>query len=103
MAVRLEGGQPVGETAVYNSSDPFYLAVQAAFGSGGVTSLMARWYGPDGTAIYQTRKDYTQPGTYYVGFSLKKDGPWSTGDYRVDIHANDSPAPSYSVPFSVVP
>ncbi len=103
MSVRFEGGQPVGSTNAYNPGDVFNLAVQATFDPGDVTSLLTRWYGPDGSQIYQVRKEYSQPGTYYVGFTLKKDGAWPTGDYRADIHVNDSPTPSYSVPFSVIP
>jgi hypothetical protein len=103
MSARLEGGKPTGDVSAYGPSDTFNLAVEANFGTGGVTSITTHWYGPGGTQIYQIRKEYAQPGTYYVGFTLKKDGPWPPGDYRVDIHANDSPTPSYSVPFTVVP
>ncbi len=103
MSVRLEGGQPVGgDVKAYNPTNTFNLAVQANFGSGAVTSILTRWYGPDGSQIYQIRKEYTQPGAYYAGFTLSKSTPWPTGDYRVDIHTNDSPSPAYSVPFSVV-
>jgi hypothetical protein len=103
MNVRLEGGKPTGDVSAYGPYDTFNLAVEANFGAGGVTSITTHWYGPGGTQIYQIRKEYSQPGTYYVGFTLKKDGPWPPGDYRVDVHANDSPTPSYSVPFSVIP
>lgn len=103
MSVRFEGGQPVGSTNAYNPGDAFNLAVQATFGPGNVTSLLTRWYGPDGSQIYQVRKEYAQIGTYYVGFTLKKNVAWPSGDYRADIHTNDSPTPSYSVPFSVIP
>jgi hypothetical protein len=103
MSVRFEGGQPVGNAPVYKAADTLHLAVQAAFGQGSVTSLDTRWYGPDGALIYQLRKEYPQPGTYYVGFTLKRSTPWPTGDYRVDIHTNDAASLSYSVGFSVIP
>jgi hypothetical protein len=101
--VRLEGGQPVGQAPVYKAEDTFHLAVQAAFGPGSVTSITTKWYGPDGALVYQLRREYPQPGTYYVGFTVRKGSPWPTGDYRVDIHANDAALPSYTLTFSVIP
>ena len=103
MSVRFEGGEPVGITSVYEPDDTMNLAVQANFGEGGVKSILTRWYGPGNTPIYELRKEYPQAGTYYTGFTLKSATPWPPGDYRVDIHPNDSPLPAYSVPFSVVP
>jgi hypothetical protein len=103
MSTTLQGGAPAGNVSAYNPSDPFNLAVQASFGAGAVTSVTTRWYGPDGRQIYEMRKPYSQPGTYYTGFTLRKSTPWSIGDYRVDIYTNDAASPAYSVTFSVVP
>lgn len=103
MSVQLAGGESAGNVNAYNSSDPFNLAVQATFGAGAVTSITTRWYGPEGTQIYEMRKAYSQPGVYYTGFTLRKSTPWQTGDYRVDIYTNDAPSPAYSVSFTVVP
>ncbi|MEO6456941.1 MAG: hypothetical protein ABIO92_01505 [Chloroflexia bacterium] len=103
MSVRFEGGEPVGITSVYKPDDTMNLAVQANFGEGGVRSVLTRWYGPGNSPIYELRKEYPQMGTYYTGFTLKNATPWPPGDYRVDIHPNDSPVPAYSVPFSVMP
>ena len=103
MSVRFEGGEPVGVTSVYEPDDTLNLVVQANFGEGGVRSVLTRWYGPGNSRIYEMRKEYTQAGTYYAGFTLKNATPWPPGDYRVDIHPNDSPVPGYSVTFSVVP
>jgi hypothetical protein len=103
MALELEGGQPAGNVRAYRPTDAFHLAVQANYGPGGVTSITTRWYGPDGHQIYEVRKEFTQAGTYYAGFTLRKTSLWPTGDYRVDIHANDSPTPDYTLYFSVVP
>jgi hypothetical protein len=90
-----------GSADVYTPSEPFNLAAQATFGPGNVTSVLTRWYGPEGSQIYAMQKDYTQPGTYYVAFSVRKSTPWLPGTYRVDIYTNNSPTPSYSVLFSV--
>ncbi len=103
MALELEGGQPAGNVQSYRPTDAFHLAVQARYGPGGVTSITTRWYGPDGHQIYEVRKEFTQAGTYYAGFTLRKTSPWPIGDYRVDIHTNDSPTPDYTLYFSVVP
>jgi hypothetical protein len=103
MVVGLDAGQPAGNVTAYHATDPFVLAVQAQFGPGGVTTMRTRWYGPDGFLLYEIPRDFAQPGTYYTGFTLKKSSPWATGDYRVDIHTNNSPTPAYSVTFSVVP
>ncbi len=103
MSVRFEGGEPVGVTSVYKPDDTMNLAVQANFGEGAVRSVLTRWYGPGNSRIYEMRKEYPQAGTYYAGFTLKNATPWPPGDYRVDIHPNDSPLPAYSVPFSVTP
>ncbi|MEO8287393.1 MAG: hypothetical protein ABI670_13290 [Chloroflexota bacterium] len=103
MVLSLDGGQPAGNVSAYRQNDPFVLAVQAQFGPGGVTSMRTRWYGPDGGLLYELPREFSQQGTYYTGFTLKKDSPWAVGDYRVDIHTNNSPSPAYSVTFSVVP
>ena len=103
MCARLEGGQPVGPTSAYRPTDPFHLAIEAAFGPGGVRTVLTRWYGPDGTAIYDLKQDYTQQGTYYAGFTLSKAGSWAAGDYRVDIYTNGSAQPVQSISFSVIP
>gem|GEM_PF-3548167 len=103
MSAQLQSGEPTGNVSAYSASDPFNLAVQATFGAGAVTSITTRWYGPEGTQIYEMRKVYSQPGVYYTGFTLRKSTPWTPGEYRVDIYTNDSPAPAYSVTFSVVP
>jgi hypothetical protein len=89
-------------TVQYGPGEPFNLAVRATFGPANVTNVLTRWYGPDGAQVYAMQKDYTQPGAYYVAFSVRKDTPWLPGDYRVDIYTNNSPTPSYSVFFSVV-
>ncbi len=102
MAEGLQDGQPRGVASSYSTTDPFSLAVQATFGQGGVTSVLTRWYGPDGALIYSMQKSYTLPGVYYAGFTVRKNGPWMPGNYRVDVHTNGSPSPSYSVPFTVV-
>ncbi|HET6314174.1 MAG TPA: hypothetical protein VFH60_10080 [Chloroflexia bacterium] len=88
-------------TVQFGPNEPFNLAVRATFGPGNVTNVLTRWYGPDGAQVYAMQKDYTQPGAYYVAFSVRKDTPWLPGDYRVDIYTNHSPTPSYSVFFSV--
>ena len=90
-----------GATAEYGPNEPFNLAAQATFGQGNVTNVLTRWYGPEGAQIYAMQKDYTQPGTYYVAFTVRKNTPWLPGTYRVDIYTNNSPTPSYSVFFSV--
>lgn len=93
-----ESGSP---TSRYAPTEPFNLAVQATFGAGNVTTVLTRWYGPDGTQIYAMQKDYTQAGVYSVAFSVRKNSPWLPGNYRVDIYTNNSASPSYSVLFSV--
>ncbi|MDQ5824305.1 MAG: hypothetical protein M3441_08850 [Chloroflexota bacterium] len=90
-----------GAVAEYSPNEPFNLAAQATFGQGNVTSVLTRWYGPEGSQIYAMQKDYTQPGTYYVAFTVRKNTPWLPGTYRVDIYTNNAPTPSYSVFFSV--
>jgi hypothetical protein len=103
MSVSLEGGGPSGDVSAYGPTDSFNLAVQANYGPGAVTSVLTRWYGPDGALLYEMRRQYDQLGTYYAGFTLRTNGAWAPGQYRVDIHTNDSPAPAYSVSFEVLP
>jgi hypothetical protein len=103
MVLALAGGQPAGNVSAYNPTDPFVLAVRAQYGPGGVTSVRTRWYGPDGALLYELPREFSEQGTYYSGFTLRKSTPWQVGDYRVDIHTNNSPAPSYTVTFAVVP
>lgn len=94
--------EPGNPTSDYGPNDAFSLAAQATFGPGNVTSVLTRWYGPDGAQIYAMQKEYSQPGVYYAAFTVHKNTPWLPGTYRVDIYANNSPAPSYSVLFNVV-
>lgn len=91
-----------GPTTEYGPNEPFSLAAQATFGPGNVTNVLTRWYGPDGAQVYAMQKDYTQPGTYYVAFTVRKSTPWLPGTYRVDIYTNNYPTPAYSVFFTVV-
>ncbi len=102
MCAKLEAGQPIGPTHAYHRADLFNLAVQAAFGPNGVTTALTRWYGPDGAPIYDLKQSYTQQGTYYAGFTLKKASPWAVGDYRVEIYTNGSTQPVQTVSFSVI-
>jgi hypothetical protein len=103
MCARLDGGQPAGVTSAYHTTDPFNLAVKAQFGAGGVQNIATRWYGPDDSQIYQMKQTYSQQGTYYVGFTVSKSGPWAAGSYRADIYTNDAPQPVRSVSFKVIP
>jgi hypothetical protein len=103
MAPDVSPGGWAGSITAYKPGDPFTVAVQAQYGPGGVTSVVTRWYGPDGGLLYELPREFTQAGTYYSGFTLRKSTPWLPGEYRVDIHANGSAAPSYTVRFSVVP
>ncbi len=103
MVTGLGAGEPSGNVTAYHTTDTFTLAVQGQFGPGGITSMKASWYGPDGHLLYEIPRTFTGQGTYYTGFTLKKSTPWLTGDYRVDLHTNNSPDPAYSVSFSVVP
>jgi hypothetical protein len=103
MSVSLEGGEPTGSVSAYGPTDAFNLAVQANYGPGAVSSVVTRWYGPDGARIYEMRRDYTQSGVYYAGFTLRTSASWQPGSYRVDIHTNDSPVPAYTLSFTVIP
>ena len=103
MAPDVAPGGWAGSITAYSPTDPFTLVVQARYGPGGVTSVVTRWYGPDGALLYELPRQFTQAGTYYSGFTIRKSTPWLPGEYRVDIHANGSPSPSYTVRFQVVP
>ena len=103
MAQEVTPGSWGGNVGAYNPADPFMVAVQARYGPGGVESVVTRWYGPDDALLYELPRQFAQAGTYYSGFTLRKSTPWLPGEYRVDIHANGSASPSYTVRFSVVP
>jgi hypothetical protein len=103
MVTGLGAGEPSGNVTAYHTTDTFTLAVQGQFGPGSITSMKASWYGPDGRLLYEIPRTFTEKGTYYTGFTLRKSTPWLTGDYRVDLHTNNLPDPAYSVTFSVVP
>ena len=86
--------------SVYQPNDTFRLVVQAA---SSVTSIMVRWYGPDGSELYKVRKEYSLSQAYNADFILKNAGAWPAGSYRADIYTNDSPLPATSLSFSVAP
>lgn len=103
MTSGIQSGQTPDTVSVYDPSATFVLAVEAQFGSDGVSSMIARWYGPDNGLLYEVSRNFGQPGTYYTTFTLSKDTPWLEGAYRVDIYTNGSASPAYSVGFNVAP
>ncbi len=103
MTSSVQGGQSLDIVTTYGASDTFVLAVQAQFGPDGVTSVLTRWYGPDGGLLYEFPRSYSQSGTYYSTFNLRKSTPWLEGSYRVDIYTNDGTVPAYTVNFAVSP
>lgn len=103
MTTEIPAGQTFDTVGVYDPSAAFVVAVQAQFGAGGVTSVVTRWYGPDNGLLYELPRDFTQAGTYYSTFTLRKNTPWLEGSYRVDIYTNGSASPAYTLGFSVSP
>ena len=100
MARDQDGKQP---TETFSPDEPFYCIVELS-NAPDDTSVRAVWTaveveGADAnTRIDEAR---TTSGSGQLQFNLSNQGPWPTGDYKVDLYLNDAKKPTKTLAFKV--
>jgi hypothetical protein len=100
MARDQEGEQP---TKTFSPDDPFYCIVELS-NAPNDTEVRAVWTAVKAEgADPNTRIDEatTTSGTGQLQFNLSNEGPWPTGDYKVDLYLNDATEPTKTLKFEV--
>ena len=100
MATDEDGKNP---TKAFSPDEPFYCIVELS-NAPNDTEVRAVWTavkaeGADSnTKIDEAR---TTSGSGQLQFNLSNQGPWPTGDYKVDLYLNDAKEPTKTLEFEV--
>jgi hypothetical protein len=100
MARDQDGKQP---TETFSPNDPFYCIVELS-NAPDDTKVRAVWSAvkvqgaKPNTKIDEAK---TTSGGGQLQFNLSNDGPWPTGDYKVDLYLNDAKEPTETLTFEV--
>jgi hypothetical protein len=100
MARDQDGKQPA-ET--FSPDEPFYCIVELS-NAPDDTEVRAVWIavkaeGADPNTKIDEAK--TTSGSGQLQFNLSNDGPWPTGDYKVDLYLNNAKEPTKTLEFEV--
>ena len=100
MAHDQDGKQP---TKTFSPDEPFYCIVELS-NAPDDTRVRAVWSAVKveganpNTKIDEAK---TTSGSGQLQFNLSNEGPWPTGDYRVDLYLNDANKPTKTLEFKV--
>ena len=100
MARDQDGKQP---TETFSPDEPFYCIVELS-NAPNDTEVRAVWIAvkaegaKPNTKIDEAR---TTSGSGQLQFNLSNQGPWPTGDYKVDLYLNDAEKPTKTLQFEV--
>ena len=100
MARDQDGKQP---TETFSPDEPFYCIVELS-NAPKDTKVRAVWTAVKAEgADPNTRIDEakTTSGSGQLQFNLSNQGPWPTGDYKVDLYLNDAKEPTKTLTFKV--
>jgi hypothetical protein len=100
MARDQDGKQP---TETFSPDEPFYCIVELS-NAPDDTEVEAVWTAVKAEgANPNTRIDEakTTSGSGQLQFNLSNDGPWPTGDYKVELYLNDEKDPAKTLTFKV--
>jgi hypothetical protein len=100
MARDKDGKQP---TNTFAPDEPFYCIVELS-NAPGDTTLKAVWTAVKAEgAKPNTKIDESKAtgGSGQFQFNLTNQGPWPTGDYKVDLYLNDAKNPTKTLTFNV--
>ena len=100
MARDQDGKQP---TETFSPDEPFYCIVELS-NAPKDTKVRAVWTAVKAEgADPNTRIDEakTTSGSGQLQFNLSNQGPWPTGDYKVDLYLNDAKKPTKTLTFKV--
>jgi hypothetical protein len=100
MARDQDGKQP---TETFSPDEPFYCIVELS-NAPDDTEVRAVWIavkaeGADPNTKIDEAK--TTSGSGQLQFNLSNDGPWPTGDYKVDLYLNNAKEPTKTLEFEV--
>ena len=91
------------QTQTFSPNEPFYCIVELS-NAPDDTEVRAVWIavkveGADpNTKIDEAT---AKSGSGQLQFNLSNDGPWPTGDYKVDLYLNDAKEPTKTLTFKV--
>ena len=100
MARDQDGKQP---TKMFSPNEQFYCIVELSNAPKDTkvravwTAVKAEGADPD-TKIDEAK---TTSGSGQLQFNLSNEGPWPTGDYKVDLYLNDAKEPTKTLTFKV--
>ena len=100
MARDQDGKQP---TKTFSPDEPFYCIVELS-NAPNDTEVRAVWTAVKAEgADPNTRIDEAKStsGSGQLQFNLSNEGPWPTGDYKVDLYLNDAKEPTKTLKFEV--
>jgi hypothetical protein len=100
MARDQDGKQP---TETFSPDEPFYCIVELS-NAPDDTEVRAVWIavkaeGADPNTKIDEAK--TTSGSGQLQFNLSNDGPWPTGEYKVDLYLNNAKEPTKTLEFEV--
>jgi hypothetical protein len=100
MARDQDGKQP---TKTFSPDEPFYCVAELS-NAPDDTKVKAVWTavkaeGADPNTKIDEAKTTSRSGQ--LQFNLSNEGPWPTGDYKVDLYLNDAKEPTKTLPFKV--
>jgi outer membrane usher protein FimD/PapC len=90
-------------TETFSPDEPFYCIVELS-NAPDDTEVRAVWIavkaeGADPNTKIDEAK--TTSGSGQLQFNLSNDGPWPTGDYKVDLYLNNAKEPTKTLEFEV--
>ena len=100
MARDQDGKNP---TETFSSDEQFYCIVELS-NAPKDTKVRAVWTAVKAEGAKPNTKideAKTTSGSGQIQFNLSNEGPWPTGDYKVDIYLNDAKKPTKTLTFKV--
>ena len=95
-----DGKQP---TEAFSPDEPFYCIVELS-NAPNDTKVRALWTAVKAEGAEPNTKideAKTTSGSGQLQFNLSNQGPWPTGDYKVDLYLNDAKQPTKTLEFKV--
>ena len=100
MATDEDGKNP---TETFSPNEPFYCIVELS-NAPNDTEVRAVWTAVKAEGANPNTKideAKTTSGSGQLQFNLSNEGPWPTGDYKVDLYLNDAKKPTKTLTFEV--
>jgi outer membrane usher protein FimD/PapC len=91
------------QTETFSPNEPFYCIVELS-NAPNDTKVRAVWTAVKAEGAKPNTKideAKTTSGSGQLQFNLSNQGPWPTGDYKVDLYLNDAKEPTKTLTFKV--